>query len=319
MKMSIVIVVLNEEKSIKILLDSLLSQSKKADEIIFIDGGSHDATRNIINTYIKRESSIKLLAHKGTIAQNRNFGIENATYDIIVHIDAGCRAHKEWFKKMTLPFKNPKVEFVGGFFRIEGKTSLQKASAIFLGSHPHNTNLKTYLPPAVSMAFRKSLWRRLGGFSEFLTCAAEDTLFTYQAVKHHVAIIKVRDAIVYWEAPDNLFLFFKKISGYAQGDVETKIWWHPLKKFRTHNIKALTIFGRYMIGIIIIILSFYFKFFIYVAIGSMIAYFYFPLWKVRKRNMNKKAQLWLPFLQVLSDCAVMTGFIKGLIKFNRTL
>ena len=64
MKVSLVVTVLNEEPSIAALLESILSQTKKADEIVIVDGGSTDKTidisaynininRDILNSFFK--------------------------------------------------------------------------------------------------------------------------------------------------------------------------------------------------------------------------------------------------------------------------
>ena len=60
LKISIAIPTLNEESSIDILLDSLLSQTFKADEIVICDGGSSDKTLEIITKYSTKNTKIKL-------------------------------------------------------------------------------------------------------------------------------------------------------------------------------------------------------------------------------------------------------------------
>ena len=52
---SVVITVLNEEKSIRELIKALLTQDKKPQEIIIIDGGSSDKTVQIIK-YLYRNT-----------------------------------------------------------------------------------------------------------------------------------------------------------------------------------------------------------------------------------------------------------------------
>lgn len=53
MRVSLIFTVLNEEKSVKNLLDSLLKQTRKPDEIVVVDGGSKDRTVEILKQYRK--------------------------------------------------------------------------------------------------------------------------------------------------------------------------------------------------------------------------------------------------------------------------
>ena len=61
-KISVVVPTLNEETNIAKLLDRLLDQTMKPDEIIISDGGSIDKTIFIINKYIKKNNIIKIVS-----------------------------------------------------------------------------------------------------------------------------------------------------------------------------------------------------------------------------------------------------------------
>jgi glycosyltransferase len=82
MKISIITVVYNNEKSIKDAIDSVLSQTYKNIEYIIIDGSSTDQTINIIKSF---ESNItKFISEKDAgIYDAMNKGILQATGDII--------------------------------------------------------------------------------------------------------------------------------------------------------------------------------------------------------------------------------------------
>ena len=54
MKVSVIVPVRDEEDSIRELLDSLLAQTRPPDEIVITDGGSVDATPQIIEDYIHK-------------------------------------------------------------------------------------------------------------------------------------------------------------------------------------------------------------------------------------------------------------------------
>lgn len=70
-RISIVATVRNEEKNIDEFLVSLLEQTRRADEIIIVDGASTDGTLEILKQYADR-GSIRLISRHCNIAQGRN-------------------------------------------------------------------------------------------------------------------------------------------------------------------------------------------------------------------------------------------------------
>jgi glycosyltransferase involved in cell wall biosynthesis len=140
MNISICITTLNEEGTIVPLLDSLLNQSKKPEQIIFVDGGSTDKTVEIIRHYQQKDSKIKLLVEKCPRARGRNFACEIAKGEIIAMTDAGCIADRDWLKNITKPFDTGKVDVSAGFYKMTGNSTLQKAESAFLGVRPGKFN-----------------------------------------------------------------------------------------------------------------------------------------------------------------------------------
>ena len=77
MKVSIVTVCLNSEKTIKHSLNSVISQDYKNIEHIIIDGGSTDKTIKILNNY--KFTKKRIFFEKGrSLYDSLNFGIKNA-------------------------------------------------------------------------------------------------------------------------------------------------------------------------------------------------------------------------------------------------
>ena len=79
MKVSIVVPVRDEEHSIRELLDSLLTQTRPPDQIVITDGGSVDATPQIIENYIRKGAPVRLLrAGPALPGRGRNLGAAGA-------------------------------------------------------------------------------------------------------------------------------------------------------------------------------------------------------------------------------------------------
>jgi glycosyltransferase involved in cell wall biosynthesis len=312
MNTSICITVFNEEKSIGALLDSLLAQTKKADEIVIVDGGSTDKTVEIINHYQKRFGGIKLLKEKCSRSKGRNLGVEVAGNNIIAITDAGCIAHKDWLENITEPFSQDRVDISAGFYHMTGSDPVSKAMSVFLGVTPRHFDIN-FLPSTRSMAFRKSAWEEVGGFPESRENSAEDTDFNYKVVKLGLKYARVKSAIVEWGMPDTISDFCRKIYSYAKWDICYGIWWNPAQGLASHNIKALFVIVRYLMAVAFLICCFsHPPLFAYWLI-CLFAYLIFSFRKIFVEFGDWHSALWGPFLQITCDLAVMRGFISGII------
>lgn len=88
-KISVVLPVYNLDKYIGRCLDSICKQSYDNIEIIVVDDGSTDDTREIVDEKIKLDSRIKYIYQDNSgVSIARNRGINNCTGDYILFVDA---------------------------------------------------------------------------------------------------------------------------------------------------------------------------------------------------------------------------------------
>ena len=237
MKVSVCVTTKNErEETIKKLFDALNNQTLKPNEIIIIDAKDYDNCSRSIG---------------------RNIAIKKAKNEIIALTDVGCLPKKDWLEKLTKPFQQKNIDVVAGFYNMTYKNNLQKSMRKFLGVLPSKFNKqslllrsKNFLPSARSMAFTKSIWKKAGGFPEKLSGTAEDTLFNVNLIKAGVKFVTAKNAIVEWGMPETISNFQLAIFNYAEGDGQAGIWWHPTKRFQSHNIKISLIYLRYLLAFI---------------------------------------------------------------------
>ena len=110
---SIVIPALNEESNIDACLFSLSLQSYPRDryEIIVIDNGSNDDTKNIARKYADKISEI-LSVNVGAV---RNFGADLACGEFLISTDADCIVDHNWIEEgVNLLIGSPNCVFGGG-------------------------------------------------------------------------------------------------------------------------------------------------------------------------------------------------------------
>lgn len=312
--MSVVVTVLNEEGTIERLLGSLLRQSHKADEIIIVDAGSTDGTIEKVQNIKFKNQKIKIIVREGVSrAEGRNIGIKAARNEIIALTDAGCVARKDWLEKLISGFRSGGVGVVAGFYDMVGSSTFQKAESCFLGVLPQDFS-SLFLPSTRSMALRKSIWEKLGGFSKNLKDTAEDTMFNFKAIQAGVEFTRVKSARVEWRMPETFIEFIKKIYGYAKGDAQTKVIWNNKKRLSSHNIKVIFVFLRYILGLCLLAASFrYTTSLLFLLFLLIIFYLGFSFYKVFRKTGSWGSGLWGIVLQLVSDFAVMSGFARGII------
>src|SRR5512147_401415 len=102
MKVSLIITVLNEARSLPTLLDSIAAQTRQPDEVIVCDGGSSDNTIELLRA--ERRFPLHVIERPGSnISQGRNAAIAAAAGDVIASADAGVRLDPKWLEKLIEP------------------------------------------------------------------------------------------------------------------------------------------------------------------------------------------------------------------------
>lgn len=124
MKLSIIIPVFNEEKNIREVISQVKNVPvKMLKEIIVIDDGSEDKTREILRGYAK-DSSIKTIFQEKNLGKGSAIrrGLEEATGDLVVIQDADMEYSVADYPKILKPFLTQKAQVVYGS-RFLGKIS----------------------------------------------------------------------------------------------------------------------------------------------------------------------------------------------------
>ncbi len=237
MKISLICPAHNEENNLGQLFESILRQTKKVNEIIFVEDSSLDDTFNVLKKFQKKNKNVKIFrVNNRNISKNRNLAINKSKGDIIVCIDAGCVFDKNYIKKITSPFKNKKIKFAGGISKILTKNLFDGCFSHFIVREKVPSD---YLPKGHAMAFRKSLWRKAGGFPEHLALGAEDTYFGKEIVKMGVDPFIVKDAIVYWETRGDLKTIYRQFRSYGYWDGRAFVFRELPKKSKLATFIAI--------------------------------------------------------------------------------
>lgn len=88
-KISIVIPVFNNEKNIEQCVNSILSQQYNNFEIVIVNDGSYDGTRNLLEKHYSNNEKVKIINTENQgVSLARNQGIDEATGNYLLFVDA---------------------------------------------------------------------------------------------------------------------------------------------------------------------------------------------------------------------------------------
>lgn len=313
---SVIVTVKDEQNSIALLLESLLAQSWVPDEIVIVDGGSSDATVEIIQEFVARGAPIKLLSAPGAnISEGRNLAIETAEGKIIAVTDAGVRLSPFWLQKLLEGFGVTSAsscanclasDVVSGFFLPDPRTVFEVAMGATVLPTADEIDSNKFLPSSRSIAFTKDAWRRVGGYPEWLDYC-EDLVFDLKLRAAGCRFTFVPEAVVYFRPRENLRRFFKQYYLYARGDGKADLW--P----KRHAVRYAT----YILAPIALTLGFWYKLIWLLVLAAAFAYLLRPyrrLWPYLGKlqpHQRIQAMLWVPIIRLTGDVAKMVGYPVG--------
>lgn len=108
---SVIVPVLNAEKTISRCIDSLISQTVSIDEIIIIDDGSTDSSGRICDLYAEKNKNIQVYHtdNKG-VSSARNLGIREAAGEYIGFVDSDDWIESDMYESLLLAMKTTDAE-----------------------------------------------------------------------------------------------------------------------------------------------------------------------------------------------------------------
>jgi glycosyltransferase involved in cell wall biosynthesis len=308
---TVITTIKNEKEDLQAFIKSIFEQTLCPNEVVVVDGGSTDGTIEILKKLgEKYKSSLKYFVKPGlNISEGRNFAIEKAQNSIVASVDGGATLQKTWLEYLVTPlFEDKNIDVVSGFFIPEAHNTFEKYLAGVTVPVVEELQDEKFLPSSRSIAFRKSCWKSVGGYPQWLPIC-EDLVFDIKMKNKGFNFVVAPKALSSWRPRKNLKLFFIQYFKYARGDGHAKLW------YRRHLIRYVT----YITGILIVILSFSNILWLATAIMGGIIYSltyynrFFRHFPKESFLVNLGSYFMIPFLMMVGDVAKMTGFPFGIV------
>jgi glycosyltransferase involved in cell wall biosynthesis len=178
---SVIVCAHNEERYVAPCLLSILNQSRRPDEVLVVNNASTDRTGEVAAGI----PGVRVIeeARKGLVVA-RERGRQEAMGDLLVYVDADCRAPRTWLDRVARRFDaDPSLLALSGNYRFYdwdwwGRTLL-RAYDFTLGPATH-VLVKYILRIGVvfyggNFAVRRHALERIGGFDTTIEFHGEDT------------------------------------------------------------------------------------------------------------------------------------------------
>jgi glycosyltransferase involved in cell wall biosynthesis len=309
-KVSVIATVLNEGEHLRSLLDSLIYQSRLADEVVICDGGSTDNTLELLESYRAWLPLVVVQRPGCNISQGRNRAIGAAAGPIIAATDAGVVLAPNWLEVLVRPIEEGETAVVSGWFEPDPYTDFEVVLGATVLPNLQDINPEKFLPSSRSVAFTKQAWREADGYPEWLDYS-EDLIFDLALRDRYGSFPFESKAVVFYRPRKNLRAFARQYYLYARGDGKANLW--P----KRHAVRYLT----YLVGLRGLLwliwrgkLSGWL-----LGLAGTAVYCYRPfqrVWPVTSRwrpPERLRALALIPIIRLVGDVAKMIGYPVGFL------
>ncbi len=223
---TVIVPVWNEEKTLGGTIESLLALDYPKDklDILIVDDGSTDNTRQVANTY-KTHPEVRVFSKtNGGKHTAVNLGISKARGEFIGCLDADSYVDKNALSRIIRCFEDSQVMAVTPAIKVhtpenilQQMQSVEYDMGIFLRKVYGSMNA-IHVAPGPFSIFRKEVFDKLGGYVKAHN--TEDMEFAMRMHKNHYPIANVYDSYVYTVTPKTIKGLYKQRLRWVYGFLE---------------------------------------------------------------------------------------------------
>ena len=208
----------NESYNLSQYLQALLSQDYPLYEVIVVDDGSEDSTREVVERYMTSDPRLKMsfVPYGARVRSTKKLAItlaaKAAKYDYLLLTDADCVPESShWISEMMSGFQLSTINsqlstdivlgFGAYFMHKSHLNRLVQFDTLFNGLHYLGAALcgHPYMGVGRNLAYKKSLFFESGGFSHLMTTrAGDDDLFVnHVATQTNTSVVISRESLTW--------------------------------------------------------------------------------------------------------------------------
>lgn len=197
---SVIVPVYNSEAFVAETIESIINQSYRNLEIILINDGSTDNSKEICKKYLSKDNRIVYIEKEnGGVVAARNDGITKATGEYILPVDSDDIIEKTYIEKaVDIITKDNKIgivyckaEFIGvktGYWDLPEFTiaNMLKDNCIF-----------------ATALFKRTDWIKVGGYKEYVRNSTEDYDFWLSLIENGTKVYRIPEILFRYRIREN--------------------------------------------------------------------------------------------------------------------
>lgn len=309
LRTAIVIPVLDEAATIASLLDDCAAQRHPAEEIVVVDAGSRDGTRELLAEGRARWPTLVIVHDDGaTPGRGRNAGIRRTRAPLIATLDAGSRIGAHWLEELLAAHEaGHSRRLTTGVTEADACSSFEEAAGWFTlrGFKPPDRAAplaRDFLPAGRNgYCFTRELWEEAGGYPEELPWG-EDKVFLRRAAAIGAEIVVAPRAVVRWRPRRSVTEIYRQYERYGRGDALGRVdRQNELVTLAVYaaggGLLAASLSGRRAAALALP-----------AAATVYLGLFLVPAERALGRG---RALAWVPVIRLVVDVAKMHGFVVG--------
>lgn len=189
MKISIITVTYNSEKTLEDTISSVLNQNYEDLEYILVDGASKDNTINIINSFQKKyPQKLKYISEKDYgIYDAMNKGIRMATGDIIGILNSDDIFNDNFVLTDIIRAFSNNIDAICGNLKFVRKNNVNSTVRVWKGS-PYKSFSKGWHPAHPTFYVRKRIYDNYGVYDTSFNVSADFELMLRLIEINHINI-----------------------------------------------------------------------------------------------------------------------------------
>jgi poly-beta-1,6-N-acetyl-D-glucosamine synthase len=225
---SILVAAYNEQNNIGDTLEQLLKQRYPGlMEIILIDDGSTDDTVKIAREFNTHNLRIIALPKNGGKAHALNIGLTNASFDLIVTVDADTYMYDKALVNIVTRFLSdpPNTVAVAGAINVKNSrrnwlTKVQEWDyfhGIAVVKRTQSLYQGTLVAQGAFSLYTKEVLQEIGGWPDTV---GEDIVLSWDMLKRGYRIGYAENAVVFTNVPETYQKFYQQRRRWARGLIE---------------------------------------------------------------------------------------------------